>query len=46
MNVRVRLRVLTEVLDRLKDVIVELNNKLEELEAEWCAKAKGTGAGK
>ncbi len=36
----------TEVLERLKDVIVELNNKLEELEAEWCAKARGAGAGK
>jgi hypothetical protein len=34
----------TEVLARLKDVIVELNNKLEELEAEWCVIAKGTGA--
>jgi DNA-binding transcriptional MerR regulator len=36
----------TKVLDRLKDVIVELNNKMEELEAEWCVKARSAGAGK
>lgn len=36
----------TVVLDRVKDVIVELNNKLEELQAEWCVKARGAGAGK
>lgn len=34
----------TKVLDRLKDVVTELNNKVEELEAEWCVKAKGASA--
>ena len=38
-------KVRTEVLDRLNKVIETLSNKVEELEAEWCMKAKGTGAG-
>jgi hypothetical protein len=36
----------TKVLDRLKDAIVELNEKVEELEVAWGVKVRGAGAGK
>lgn len=36
----------TKVLDRLKDAIVELNEKLEEMEVAWGVKVRGAGAGK